>query len=58
MPLKQYKIPTRLWGKLEPVSIVPQITIYARTVRILRSRRRRRNVGALGIIWVVVGAFS
>ena len=57
MPLKQYKITAHSLRKLEPVTIVPQIAIYACTVTCLRSRRHRRNVGTLGIIWVGVGAF-
>ena len=58
MPLKQYKIATHSQGKLEPVTIVPLVAIYACAVTQLRAGRRGRNVGALGVIWVEVGAFS
>ncbi len=61
MPLKQYPIATQPCGKLEPVLIIPHINITpnARTgVWILRSRRRRRNVGLVRIVWVKVGAMS
>ena len=54
IPLKQYPIATQPCGKLEPVLIIPP----SRTIFCLRSRGRRRNVSAVGIVRVEVGAMS
>ena len=54
MPLKQYPLATQPCRKLEPVLIIPT----ARTICCLCSRGRRRNVSAVGIVRVEVGAMS